>query len=685
MKAAEYLKALNAEQRQAVEHGIQSGTIVSKRPFLVIAGAGSGKTTVIANRVAHLIASGANPQRILLLTFSRRAAEEMSRRVGRIVSTAISARSIDLPWAGTFHSIGQRLLREFAPRIGLKPSFTILDRSDAEDLMNIVRYQLGLSKTLERFPQKQTCLAIFSYTVNSRTPLEEVLSKQFPYCADSHEPLKRLFAAYVKAKQRQNVLDYDDLLLLWSAMMNDPEIAQEIGRRFDHVLVDEYQDTNSLQADILLKMKPKGDGLLVVGDDAQSIYSFRSATIRNILDYPRQFKPSARVVTLEHNYRSTQPILWAANEVIGLAAERFTKNLRSDRKSKQKPCLITVADEAAQAEYVARRILNAREMGLPLKSQATLVRASSHSALLELELTRRNIPFVKYGGMKFLETAHVKDMVCVLRWAENSSDRLAGFRMLSLMPGIGPATASRILNFLQGRDVLKSLAGLGVPKATAEDWPAFVSLMQRLMATKKSWPAEFEWVRSWYEPHLKRIHDDAHLRAADLVQLQGIAGTYSSRRKFLTELTLNPPDSTAGHSGAPSEDEDYTIISTIHSAKGLEWKAVYILNVIDGCIPSQRATGTPDEIEEERRLLYVAMTRAKDQLTLMVPHQYFTPHQGQLGDRHGYSTISRFIPDSLRKWFDCRSWGVNQKREKLLVRRVQRKINIVAGLQRMWR
>jgi DNA helicase-2/ATP-dependent DNA helicase PcrA len=388
----DYLSDLNTEQRQAVEYGIKAGAATSAGPLLVIAGAGSGKTKTLAHRVAHLVVNGVDPHRIALLTFSRRAAEEMIRRVERITTAAVGARHIDLSWSGTFHAVGARLLREFANHIGLKPSFTILDRSDAADLMNLVRHELGQSKTKERFPKKDTCLAIYSLAVNSRAALKTILTKQFPWCSDWEDELGELFREYVAAKQRQNVLDYDDLLLYWAEMMKVEELAKEIGGRFDHVLVDEYQDTNRLQAKILLRLKPDGQGMMVVGDDAQAIYSFRAATIRNILDFPDKFKPRARVITLEQNYRSTQPILTACNKVIGFANERFTKNLRSERRSKQKPLLTTVEDETAQARYVPQRILAAREAGVSLKSQATLFRASHHSAQLELELARRNIP-----------------------------------------------------------------------------------------------------------------------------------------------------------------------------------------------------------------------------------------------------------------------------------------------------
>jgi len=426
----DYLGTLNAVQRLAVEHG--GGD--PGGPLLIIAGAGSGKTNTLAHRVAHLIVNGADPRRILLMTFSRRAANEMKQRVERIAGRVMGARAATLmeglSWSGTFHAIGARLLREHALQIGLDEAFTIHDREDSADLMNLLRHELKFSATQSRFPAKGTCLAIYSRAVNAQEDLEAVLTRSFPWCAGWSEALKQLFRAYVEAKQQQNVLDYDDLLLYWAQMMAEPGIAGPLGERFDHVLVDEYQDTNRLQAAILLALKPDGRGLTVVGDDAQSIYSFRAAEVRNILDFPGLFSIPANVVTLDRNYRSTDTILAAANAVIGEAHERFTKNLWTDRVSGEKPLLVSVRDEAGQAGYVCAQVLEEREQGTALKAQAVLFRASHHSGPLEVELTRRNIPFVKFGGLKFLDSAHVKDVLAVLRFAENPADRVAGFRVL---------------------------------------------------------------------------------------------------------------------------------------------------------------------------------------------------------------------------------------------------------------
>lgn len=653
------LGSLNTEQRAAAEHGLDSQAL-DTRPLLVIAGAGSGKTNTLAHRVANLILHGADPQRMLLLTFSRRAAAEMERRAGLVLQQVMGMASKEpphLPWAGTFHSIGARLLRDYAGRIGLDESFTIHDRGDAEDLLGLVRHELGFDSTKDRFPRKGTCLSIYSRVVNSQASLTEVLQQTYPWCNQWEAELKRLFGGYVEAKQSQNVLDYDDLLLFWSEMMSEPTLAAEVGSRFDHVLVDEYQDTNRLQASILLGLKPDGAGVTVVGDDAQSIYSFRGATVRNILDFPQQFSQPARIVTLERNYRSTQPILDASNAVIAEASERHAKELWTDKASSIKPQLVMVPDEAGQARWVADRILDHREAGLNLKSQAVLFRTSSHSAALELELMRRNIPFVKFGGLKFLEASHIKDLLAVLRFAQNPRGRMAGFRVLQLIPGIGPATATRLLELIsEAPEPTVAVDRFEVNANVAEDWQSFVQLYRALTLPQRTWPADMELAMRWYTPHLERLHDDAPVRKGDLEQLVRMASGYSSRERFLAELTLDPPEATGDLAGPPHLDDDYLILSTIHSAKGQEWKSVYVLNVVDGCMPSDLSTGNAAEIEEERRLLYVAMTRACDHLHLIVPHRFYVTQQSASGDRHLYAPRSRFITEAMNQRFETVVW-----------------------------
>ena len=659
--AAAYLDALNPNQRLAVEHGVEEGVVSCAQPLLVIAGAGSGKTNTLAHRVAHMIVNGADPRRILLMTFSRRAAAEMTRRVERIgrkvMGDKAAALTNALEWAGTFHGVGARLLREIASQIGLDPTFTIHDREDAADLMNLVRHELGYSKLDSRFPAKATCLSIYSRCVNSQAPLEEVLAVAFPWCARWAAELKALFGGYVEAKQAQNVLDYDDLLLYWAQAMTEPGMAAQVAERFDHILVDEYQDTNRLQASILLALKPDGRGLTVVGDDAQSIYGFRAATVRNILDFPTHFTPPARVLTLDQNYRSTQPILTAANAVIELAEERFTKNLWTERASDAAPRLVTVRGEADQARYVVEQVLERREAGTALKQQAVLFRTSSHSGALEVELTRRNIPFVKFGGLKFLDSAHVKDLMGLLRFIENPKDRVVGFRVMQLMPGVGPTSAQRVLDHItRAENPLAALSTAPPPPRVGPDWQEFLSLVRDLAAGGLGWPAELERARQWYEPHLDRIHEDGEVRLGDLMQLEQIAGGYPSRERFLTELTLDPPDATSDQAGAPLLDEDYLILSTIHSAKGQEWSSVFLLNAVDGCMPSDMGAGERAELEEERRLLYVAMTRAKDDLHILLPQRFFVLGQARMGDRHLYAQRTRFIPKSLLGLFEKTAW-----------------------------
>lgn len=683
----DYLSGLNEAQREAVVYGAGAGAVAG--PLLVIAGAGSGKTNTLAHRVAHLLTMGADPDRILLLTFSRRAADEMTRRVQRIASQVSSRQarlvSAGFRWSGTFHSVGARLLREYAGRIGLDPAFTIHDRADSADLMNLVRYELSLSSQGKRFPLKGTCLAIYSAAVNRQEPLAQVLQTTFPWCAEWEGELKRLFLAYVEAKQAQQVLDYDDLLLYWAQMVSEPVLAQEIGGRFSHVLVDEYQDTNRLQAALLLAMKPDGEGLTVVGDDAQSIYSFRGATVRNILDFPAYFDPPARLVTLARNYRSTQPILAAANGVIAQAKERYRKELWSERHAVEKPQLVAVRDDVDQANYVVGQVLARREGGIKLKAQAVLFRAAHHSVRLEIELTRRNIPFVKFGGLKFLEAAHIKDVLAILRWSQNGRDRVAGFRAIQLLPGIGPKIAGRILDNLQtALPGCALLAEQPVAESLRPDWLAFASLVEGI-GQGTTWPSQFEQAALWYEAQMARLFEDAEVRRADIQQLARIAATYPNLERFLTELTLDPPDATSDQSGAPLLDEDYLILSTIHSAKGREWSAVSVLNVVDGCLPSDLATGSELEIEEERRLLYVAMTRAKDHLDLMVPQRFYTSGQAGLGDRHVYASRTRFIPNRLLAHFESRTWPMATPGMARVNESPSSPVDLAARMRAMWR
>ena len=637
MGATEAFARLNERQRQAAQAG--------PAPLLIIAGAGTGKTNTLAHRVAHLVLGGAAPERILLLTFTRRAALEMTRRASRIVAEA--HKGVRLPWSGTFHSVANRLIRKHCHRVGLTENFSVLDRGDAADLMDVARHELGYSKTEKRFPRKDTCVAIYSHRVNTQGALQDSLQDSFPWCAEWEGDLKKLFAAYVERKLANQALDYDDLLLYWHAMMQDEALAREIGATWDHVLVDEYQDTNVLQAEILARLKPGGRGLTVVGDDAQSIYSFRAATVENILSFEARF--GASVVTLEDNYRSTQPVLEAANALMREAARQYQKELRSPKGEGPKPRLVTVADDAAQASYVVTRVLEAREEGTDLKRQAVLFRSSHHSDVLELELVKRNIPYVKYGGLKFLEAAHVKDALAVLRWADNPKNRVAAWRALQLLPGVGPKGAERAWTAFE---------------ASGHRWAAlktaskeFDALVAGLGDPQAPWQGQMQRVREWYAPIMERLHDAPEVRAGDLVQLERIATTYGTREAFLTELALDPPQASADLAGEPYLDEDYLILSTVHSAKGQEWDAVYLLNVTDGNFPNEFSTGKPEAIEEERRLLYVAMTRAKTRLDLISPLKYYVTQQSRMGDRHVYGAKSRFLTRAVMACLEPMVYG----------------------------
>lgn len=652
---------LNAAQAEAVTHGVpRPGGGVVAGPLLVIAGAGTGKTNTLAHRVAHLLLQGVAPERILLLTFTRRAALEMTQRAQRVMTQALAARgqgqvpeNLRLAWSGTFHAVGNRLIREYAPRLGLDPGFSVLDRGDAADLVDVVRHRLGFSKTEKRFPRKDTCLAIYSHRVNTQRPLRHTLETVYPWCLDWEEELTALCRAYVEAKLEQQVLDYDDLLLYWHVMMRDPDLAVEIGARFDHVLVDEYQDTNTLQAGILLRLKPDGAGLTVVGDDAQAIYSFRAASVDNILQFPRQFTPPARVVTLEQNYRSTQGVLDAANALMAEGGLQYRKHLRSVRGGGARPQYVTVLDEQAQAKFVVDRVLEARERGIDLRRQAVLFRNSDHSDVLELALVRRNVPYVKYGGLKFLEAAHVKDLLAVLRWADNPRNRIAAFRVLQLLPGMGPANAQRACDAFEAASFAWSaLAAHAVPAAAREGWTALVRTLVEIGADGAPWQGQVQQVRRWYEPQLERIYESAQARKGDLDQLERLSQQHATRESFVTELTLDPPQATGDLSGDPLLDEDYLVLSTVHSAKGQEWDTVHVLNVTDGSFPSEFASGRPELLEEERRLLYVAMTRARDELRVIAPVRFYVTQQAGMGDRYVHGARSRFFSERVLERFD---------------------------------
>ncbi len=649
----DFLQALNPQQRAAAEH--------REGPLLVIAGAGTGKTKTLASRVANLIRCGADPSSVLLLTFTRRAAAEMLRRAGSVVGEA-AARAV---WGGTFHAVANRLLRTYHRPLGLAANFVVLDQGDAEDLLQLVRTDLGFHKSATRFPQKCTLLAIYSRCVNTATPLEEVLAAAFPWCLDHREAIGKAFREYGERKAARHLLDYDDLLLYWQQALADPAAGGAIAGRFRHVLVDEYQDTNPAQAAILRLLwagmtagpeKAAGRSLMVVGDDAQAIYAFRGATVENILQFPEQF-PGATAVTLEQNYRSVIPILEASNAVMSYARRRYTKNLWSDRPSGQKPFQVTCADEMAQAQFVAEQLLARREEGVPLTKQAVLFRAGHNSDALEVELARRNVPFVKWGGLKFLEAAHVKDLLAFLRIAENPRDDLSWMRVLQLLEGVGPGKARQAVRHLHERE--EGVRGLLTWKPPAVAREAVEKLARVLLELagepSLSVASQIERVRKFYGPLLDLHYEQPEVRRRDLDQLELLAGRAADRASFLADLTLDPPASTGDLAGPPLLDEEYVVLSTIHSAKGCEWNVVTVIHAADGVIPSDMAQGEA-ELEEERRLLYVAMTRAKDRLYVVFPLRYHH-RKHALGDGHSYAQLTRFIPPELFPLFERSGYG----------------------------
>lgn len=692
-----WLQELNAAQRQAVIHG--------GGPLLIVAGAGTGKTKTLACRVAHLVERGVSAERILLLTFTRRAADEMISRASKLINNESGLKV----WGGTFHAVANRMLRIHGHALNLARDFTVMDESDAADLMNLIRSELGLAKTDRRFPRKSTLVKIYSHTVNAQRPLREVVETHYPWCLEDIEGMIQVFESYVRRKQEQHVLDYDDLLLFWAALCASPTGAK-VADQFEHVLVDEFQDTNAIQAEILRGMRKQHKNLTVVGDDAQSIYSFRAATIRNILDFPKEF-PGTTIVTLEQNYRSTKPILAASNAVMASARERYTKELWSTRDSEIKPMLLTCTDESQQSDLVCQNILAHLEQGTPLMRQAVLFRTGHHSAVLEVELARRNIPFHKFGGLKFIEAAHIKDMLAFLRILENPYDEISWFRVLQLFEGIGPRTAQSIMEVLQVRRTAQSGVSLdrvsqieNGPLARLMDSSSLITAVARktlrelrdAVAYCRGYgeaPAlhpeneppltlQIERLRKVYDPLCERVYENAIMRARDLDQLTQIATRYRSRGRFITDLTLDPPRATSDLAQPPFLEEDWLTLSTIHSAKGCEWNVVHVIHAADGMIPSDMAVANEAGIDEERRLFYVAMTRAKDSLYVYFPLRYYHRRFG-LSDAHGYAQLTRFLPPTARSLFAERVAHVTTEDDTLVFAAESR--DPYARVNRLWR
>jgi len=647
-----WLSDLNPQQRQAVDHG--SG------PLLIVAGAGTGKTRTLAARVARLVGDGQVPERILLLTFTRRAARELVQRA-RTLSGNDDARRI---WGGTFHSVAVRILRQHGDAVGIRGGFTVLDESDAADLIGLVRDDLGLGEKGRRFPRKETIAAIVSRVANALEPLSVTLAEQFPWCVADADDLRRVLKGYRDRKRANNVVDFDDLLLLWRALLDHPTVGPQLRGQFDHVLVDEYQDVNTVQADLVQRTVAVTGSLTAVGDDAQAIYSFRGASARHILDFADRY-PSATITVLDRNYRSTPEILHVANGVADDLEEAHRKTLRTTRPSGVRPRLVTCRDEVAQSVHVCEVILDARERGIDLRDQAVLFRTGHHADGLELELARRDIPYVKYGGLKFLDRAHIKDVAAMLRVLDNPADELAWARVLRLPEGIGPAWSRRIAaaigigSWRAGDDSATSPlarfidAPVNAPPAAQPVLESLARAWRASIGEELAQPPVAEQLRQVGE--VARLawplrYPDASARLADLDRLSALTSGSALRSRFLADLTLEPPAAIGDLAGPPHLDDDWLTLSTIHSAKGLEWRAVHVIHAADGNLPSDMALRDKEGIDEERRLAYVAVSRAKDELTVSVPLRFHRRRYGLDDDFH-HGQMSRFLTP-LRDRFD---------------------------------
>jgi DNA helicase-2/ATP-dependent DNA helicase PcrA len=730
--AAAWLEELNPEQLTAATH--------DAGPLLILAGAGTGKTTTLCARVAWLVTEGVAPERIMLLTFTRRAAREMLGRTRAMVAMPSGSGGVV---GGTFHSIAHRFVRMHASSLGLAPGFAVLDPGDAADLIDLIREEHGHAQSRRRFPRKSTLLDIYSRTVNFQRTLSDVVAESFPWCEEHVEAMAMLFKAYTARKRSLGVLDLDDLLLYWRALASDDVVGRAIERSIDHLLIDEYQDVNGLQVDLVRGLRRECRDVTAVGDDMQAIYGWRSASAEHILQFPHHF-PNATVITLERNYRSSQPILDTANEVAAQAERSYPKRLRAETELGSRPQLIFCRDEGAQGTDVCERVLAARERGMDLRRQAVLMRTSHDSDLLELELTRRQIPFVKYGGLRYLEAAHVKDLMALFRLVDNPANELAWFRVLQLLDGVGPVTARRVLDVLvtrPGAAVEHPVHGARDPDpftsdpdpftsdpdpftsdpdpftsdpdpftsdpdpftsdphrltsdpdpftsdphpltsdpdpltsdpdpwagnpiaAAVEGWwearellpaaarpgaDALAAALHAARAPGMSAGPQAERLREALAPLVRAKYPDGAVRLQDLDQLVAAARQSSDIGHFASELALDPPQSSAELAGPPHLDEDYLVLSTIHSAKGLEWDGVHVLALYDGNFPACMSAGTSESIDEERRLLYVAMTRARRELHLYVPVRYYHRPRG-IDDAHGYGKPSRFLTGEVQQ------------------------------------
>ncbi len=607
----DYRQELNEAQYHAV-------TAV-EGPLLVIAGAGTGKTRTLVYRVAHLVEIGVDPRSILLMTFTRRAAEEMLRRASLLIDNRCAKVA-----GGTFHSFANGILRQYGRKIDLSPGFTIMDRPDSEDVIQHLRAELGLNTKDKRFPRKQTVGEIFSMALNKQWTIPDLVERDYPHLCDSLEELLHLYELYVEYKRTKSLLDYDDLLIkLKDLLAGDEEVRSRLSDIYRFIMVDEYQDTNRLQAEIVRRLAANHDNVMVVGDDAQSIYSFRGANFRNIMDFPKDF-PGTRLISLEENYRSTQPILNLTNEIIRRAQERYEKTLYSRRVQGDTALLVRAESEQMQSRFVCQKILELREEGVPLWDTAVLFRSSFHSFDLEIELARHNIPFVKRGGFQFMESAHIKDLLAHLRILSNPQDAISWSRVLLLLEGVGPQLSQKVIRWLlEGTNPPERLRTFQAKGNTGHGFRTLAQVLEACSAGQR--PSEMaQYLMQYYLPVLKRKYpDDYPKRLKDLEHFLGMTERYRSLERLLSDMALEPPTDSVDGVLAVDPDEGPLVLSTIHSAKGLEWHSVFIIWALEGRFPSYYNTNSEEELEEERRLLYVAATRAKENLFITYPIKIF--------------------------------------------------------------
>ncbi len=623
----DYVNELNPAQYEAVSS--------TEGAFLVIAGAGTGKTRTLVYRVARLVEMGIDPKSILLLTFTRKAAKEMMNRAAVLLDSRCSKIN-----GGTFHSFANITLRKFAKLINLDPNFTILDQSDSEDVINLIRAQLDLVKLKKRFPNKQTIAKIISLNVNTGKSIEEILIEEFPHFSDTLDKLTEISNLYKSYKKRSLLLDYDDLLVYLKEFLNDKIKSQVLTNTIKYVMVDEYQDTNKLQADIILGLAQHNNNIMVVGDDSQSIYSFRGANFKNIMQFPKLFK-DVKIIMLEENFRSTQEILDFGNHIIEFAIEKYPKQLFTHKSGGELPAIIASSTENMQSKFIVDRILELREENIPLNDIAVLFRSSFSSFDLEIELNKANIPYQKFGGMKFIETAHIKDVLAFLRIAENPKDVISWYRVLLLHEGIGPKKAQEIIEKVNSGEInIKSHPEKTLNKSYKENIYNLFLTLHRIHSSRQL-PTELaEIVLDYYEPIFKSIYDDYNKRKKDLEIFINITENYKSLNSLLTDMALEPPLESLADVSEEDKEKEILSLSTIHSAKGLEWHTVFIIHAVEGFFPSSMSYDKIESLEEERRLMYVAATRAKQNLYISYPMNIFDRHNGMT-----LSKPSRFIAE----------------------------------------